>query len=117
MDLGGLTEEQVERIVEEAEAKAEEAEVAAAEERRVRRDREKGDDDVADVAPPVEESSVPHEGDFDSMDVAVEVENEEIEEDSLVSEDIAGDSPVVDSEHSEQNTSGDVSADATRDSV
>jgi N utilization substance protein A len=41
MELGGLTEEQVERIVDVAETKAEEAEIAAAEERRVRREREK----------------------------------------------------------------------------
>lgn len=57
MELGGLTEEQVERIVEVAELKAEEAEVAAAEERRVRRDRERqqadseeGGEAVADVS-------------------------------------------------------------------
>jgi len=40
MELGGLSEEEVERIVEIAEARAEEAEEAAAEERRVRRERQ-----------------------------------------------------------------------------
>lgn len=40
MELGGLGEEEVERIVEIAEARAEEAEEAAAEERRVRRERQ-----------------------------------------------------------------------------
>jgi N utilization substance protein A len=41
MELGGLTEEEVESIVEQAEAKAEEAERAAADERRRQRDAEK----------------------------------------------------------------------------
>jgi N utilization substance protein A len=41
MELGGLSEEEVDSIVEIAETKAEEAEIAAAEERRLRRDRER----------------------------------------------------------------------------
>jgi transcription termination/antitermination protein NusA len=43
VEMGGLTADQVDRIVEQAEAKAEEAEAAAAEERRQRRDRDRGD--------------------------------------------------------------------------
>ncbi|MCC9601503.1 transcription termination factor NusA [Stieleria sp. JC731] len=42
MEMSGLTEEQVELIVDMAEQKAEEAEVAAAEERQARRDQERG---------------------------------------------------------------------------
>jgi transcription termination/antitermination protein NusA len=56
MEMGGLTAEQVERIVEEAEAKANEAEEAAAEEKRMRRDRERsgGSADNTSKAPPVD---------------------------------------------------------------
>lgn len=117
MELGGLTEEQVERIVEEAEAKAEEAEVAAAEERRVRRDREKQDDDTSGESHPSAEDQGTHLDDSGSLEEAEVSPAGEIEEDSSLSEEIAGESPVVDSEQSEQNTSEDVSADTTRDSV
>jgi len=41
MEMGGLTEEQVDKIVKQAEAKAEEAEKAAAEQRRLQRERER----------------------------------------------------------------------------
>lgn len=57
MELGGLTEEQVERIVEVAELKAEEAEVAAAEERRVRRDRERQQADAEESGEATAEAS------------------------------------------------------------
>jgi N utilization substance protein A len=117
MELGGLTEEQVERIVEEAEAKAEEAEVAAAEERRVRRDREKQDDETTGEGHPSAEDQDTHTGDSGLADESEVSSVGEIEEDSSLSEEIAGESPVVDSEQSEQNTSEDVSADTTRDSV
>lgn len=50
MELGGLTAEEVDRIVEIAESRAEEAEEAAAEERRVRRDRERMGDEEENTA-------------------------------------------------------------------
>lgn len=49
-EMGGLTEEQVELIVQQAEHKAEQAEVAAAEERRMRREQESKDQAAADAA-------------------------------------------------------------------
>jgi N utilization substance protein A len=52
MELGGLTEEEVERISEQAEQKAEEAERAAADERRRQRDLEKHAPPPADDAQP-----------------------------------------------------------------
>ena len=49
MEMGGLTEEQVDQIVEQAEAKAEQAEQAAAEERRRIKERQS---ETTDLAPP-----------------------------------------------------------------
>jgi N utilization substance protein A len=61
MEMGGLTEEVVDKIVEQAEAKAEQAEVAAAEERKLRRENEraaaeqKAADEAAEAAKPKED--------------------------------------------------------------
>ncbi len=58
MEMSGLSEEEVERIVEEAEAQAEQAEEAAAEERRARREKEKGSAEVAtEEEAPIEEGT------------------------------------------------------------
>lgn len=54
MELGGLTEEQVDHIVEVAESKAEEAEVAAADDRRKRKEADQAKKAAAAAAPPAE---------------------------------------------------------------
>ena len=51
MEMGGLTAEQVERIVEQADQRAEEAEEAAAAERRRQRESRQGEDEPAAGAP------------------------------------------------------------------
>jgi N utilization substance protein A len=73
MALGGMTEEEVEHIVEQAEQKAEEAERAAADERRRQRDAEKHAPQVAeatesptatDSLPEPSDAAPPDEGEF-----------------------------------------------------
>jgi transcription termination/antitermination protein NusA len=73
MELGGLTEEQVDQIVSVAESRAEEAEIAAAEERRVRRDKEKSPDDSASEHTP-EPSD---EAESDSPEASTEIDQSE----------------------------------------
>jgi N utilization substance protein A len=140
MELGGLTEEQVDRIVEVAESRAEEAEVAAAEERRVRRDKDKepvaeesaaeeGQEEVE--AEEVEAEEVEEEataeavgedteqavGVDETVDLDVEVDEQTDSEAEIEEQAIEPETPVVDSEVSEDNDDQDVSADAARDSV
>ncbi len=77
MELGGLTAEEVDRIVEIAESRAEEAEEAAAEERRVRRDRERmGDDEESTAAESSGETST-NPTDIPVVDEANPDENED----------------------------------------
>ena len=56
MEMSGLSAEDVDRIVEVAESKAEEAEEAAAAERKARRDKERAEKEAAESAPPEEAS-------------------------------------------------------------
>lgn len=136
MELGGLTEEQVDEIVEIAEMKAEEAEVAAAEERRVRRAGERTGEGYGDSeeenegsepasAETGEEESdevmAAEEGDS-SEEVAGSVAESELEE--IVDEETTNPSetPVVELSNPDDNdsvssTDEDVSADGTRDTV
>jgi N utilization substance protein A len=58
IQMGGLTEEQVERLVEQAEQKAEEAERAAAADRRRQKDQEKLDADASAVGESAGEEAV-----------------------------------------------------------
>ena len=63
MDMGGLTAEQVDIIVDQAETKAEEAERAAVEERRRRKEQERLEQERAAMAPPAESPSEDGGGD------------------------------------------------------
>ncbi len=118
VEMSGLTEEEIDRIVEQAEAKAEEAEVAAAEERRQRRDREKGQRDSG------QESAVP-EATGEGESPAESTNEEESagadanadaapEADSAEAESSA--TPVTDSENSTAGGDSDEAAQASQQS-
>ncbi|XZE54707.1 transcription termination factor NusA [Planctomycetaceae bacterium SH139] len=131
MELGGLTAEQVDSIVEIAESKAEEAEVAAAEERRVRRDKDR--QPPAEPTAASEEAGAEESGQAelaaDSDQAADEDQPEKAVDTEATVEDAAEsqsadaqsaepeNSVVADSATPDDNTDEDVSADATRDKV
>jgi N utilization substance protein A len=71
MEMSGLTSEQVDEIVEQAEMRAQDAEEAAAEERRVRRERERDGKDRSQAADAVDEPQA-NSGDVDALDADVE---------------------------------------------
>ncbi len=102
MEMSGLSEEEVERIVEEAESRAEQAEEAAAEERKTRRDSKDrapekvaqaeasdlGDDETGDVAEFGDEAETEIESD-------AEAEMSEVAEDEAVVADVEGEVPTA----------------------
>ncbi|TWT92620.1 transcription termination factor NusA [Neorhodopirellula pilleata] len=108
MEMSGLTEEQVDQIVEIAEQRAEEAEKAAAEERRVRRDQEKLDRDRAEMEPLTEPAA---EEDLSEESLADETT---VEEDSVaMTSDEEADSEADGETHSETADAQEQTADET----
>ena len=108
MEMGGLSEEQVQVIVAQAEGKAEEAEKAAAEQRRQRRDQQDRAAKAEKSVGPIEEDSLSNGQDCET---AVDMDTEAVLETDAGSEsDIAlkGDDESADSESGDSDGSGPV---------
>ncbi len=105
MEMSGLSEEEVDRIVEEAESRAEQAEEAAAEERKTRRDnKDRAPEGAAEAEA---EASDPEgvEGEAGELDAS------EVAEEDAVAE-VEGESPTVETAETDQiEESSDDSAD------
>jgi N utilization substance protein A len=114
MEMGGLTEEQVDAIVVQAEAKAEEAEQAAATERRRQRDEADKEasaaEKAADDAQPAEENQAAAEEATDDTaaqpvaEAEVETADEEAPAATEQDESVAEETPVADDEPTEADT-------------
>jgi N utilization substance protein A len=91
MEMSGLSEADVDRIVETAEAKAEEAEQAAAEERRVRRDQERTDQNAP--APAKAETPVAEASTEEATAETAEAENAEAAEGDQPAAEVATETP------------------------
>ncbi|EMI29269.1 transcription termination factor NusA [Rhodopirellula europaea] len=91
MEMSGLSEADVDRIVETAEAKAEEAEQAAAEERRVRRDQERTDQNAP--APAKAETPAAEASTEEATAETAEAENAEAAEGDQPADEVATETP------------------------
>ncbi|WP_404309457.1 transcription termination factor NusA [Neorhodopirellula lusitana] len=100
MEMSGLTEEQVDQVVEIAERNAEDAERAAAEERRVRRDKEKLDRDRAEIESKLEPAAPSETTESEAADAEVSAEAAVEEAAEEVSEESGEPVAAVESEES-----------------
>lgn len=115
MEMGGLTMEQVDKIVEEAEVRAAEAEKVAAEQRRLRREQERAAAAESAAAESAEAESMSSEDEVEGESQAPEVEGEAVSDASDPSE--VEDVQVESKESSDVAEDSTVQADSTDTSV
>lgn len=97
MEMSGLSEEEVDRIVEEAESRAEQAEEAAAEERKTRRDHKDRAPEVEAEASDLEDAEA-EVGDVETSDI----ENSDVAEEEAVVAEVEGESPTAEIAETDQ---------------